>query len=857
MLFQNLNAFGLDGRLGNHNALVEINLKPNSEPVSLPPFPVSPANREVMDKQIDSWIQLGVIEPSKSPWGAPAFIAYRNGKPRMVIDYRRLNSMVIPDEFPLPRQDDIMQALNGSQWLTTLDALSGFTQLTMHPNSREQLAFRSHRGLWQFTRMPFGYRNGPSVFQRVMQNVLAPFLWIFALVYIDDIVIFSATFEEHLHHIDQVLKAITGSGITLSLPKCHFAYQSLLLLGQKVSRLGMSTHREKVEAILMLEAPRNVHELHTFLGMMVYFSSYIPFYAWIAHPLFQLLRKGVIWEWTELHQEAFELCKQALANAPVRGYAKQGFPYRVYTDACDYGLAGILQQIQPVKIRDLQGSKLYERLQSAYKKGEPVPTLVSSISKEFNDVPSARSWEKIFDETTVYVERVIAYWSRVLKSAERNYSPTEHEALALKEALIKFQPYIEGEKILAVTDHAALTWSRTFQNVNRCLLTWGVVFAAFPNLHIVHRAGRVHSNVDPISRLRRRIPPESGPISDQVRAVDLSHNDMEDPLRNMYEELGDRFEEKLLTVGTKYIKTEYRIDPSTFSVDLGEVTIENMEGTSCAHARLATAKHYNILIGVDDHELARWRQAYEEDSLYRDVIASQQDAGVTNPKYPQYFYSDIGLVYFEDGNGNNRLCVPKSLRLEVMSDIHDRLTESAHSGYHKCYNRLASSHYWPGMSRDLKKYISTCDVCQKVKPRRHGPVGLLQPIPIPTRPFEVVSMDFIPELLESSGHDSILVIVDKLTKFGIFIPCNTKITETETAELFFRNVISKFGIPAQIITDRDTRWRNGFWKETCQVSTHGDETCFDNIAPPPSGWANGDPKSRVRNRIKGVHRTRA
>jgi len=175
--------------------------------------------------------------------------------------------------------------------------------------------------------MPFGYKNGPSIFQRIMQNVLAPFLWIFALVYIDNIVIFSKSFDDHLSHLDQVFKAVPETGITLATTKCHFTYQSLLLLGQKVSRLGLSTHLEKVSAILNLEKPKNTHDLQIFLGMMVYFSSYIPFYAWIAVPLFNLLRKDTRWEWTDLHTEAFELCKQVLTNAPVRGYATPGSPY--------------------------------------------------------------------------------------------------------------------------------------------------------------------------------------------------------------------------------------------------------------------------------------------------------------------------------------------------------------------------------------------------------------------------------------------------------------------------------------------------------------------------------------------------
>jgi hypothetical protein len=160
-----------------------------------------------------------------------------------------------------------------------------------------------------------------------MNTVLAPFLWLFALVYINDIVVYSRTFEDHVKHLDAVFGAIAEANLTLSPAKCHLGYQSLMLLDQKVSRLGLSTHKEKVDAIRQLEEPKNVSELQKFLGMMVYFSSYIPFYAWIAQPLFGLLKKKTPWQWTELHREAFELCKMVLTNAPVCGYAMPGRPY--------------------------------------------------------------------------------------------------------------------------------------------------------------------------------------------------------------------------------------------------------------------------------------------------------------------------------------------------------------------------------------------------------------------------------------------------------------------------------------------------------------------------------------------------
>ena len=271
----------------------------------------------------------------------------------MVVDYRKLNEVAISDKFPLPKQEDILQAPVGWQWLSTLDALAGFTQLEVDPKEREKLAFRTHCSLWQFIRMPFRYKNGPSNFQRVMQNVLAPFLWIFAPLYINNIVIFSKTVDDHLDHLDQVFKAVAKTGITLTTTKCHFTYQSLLLLGQNVSCLGLSTHMEKVSAILNLEAPKNIHNLQIFLGMMVYVLAYIPFYAWIAAPLFNSLKKDNKWEWTETHTEAFELCKQVLTNAPVRGYAVPGAPYRLYSDTCDFGLAAILQQVQKIQLKHL------------------------------------------------------------------------------------------------------------------------------------------------------------------------------------------------------------------------------------------------------------------------------------------------------------------------------------------------------------------------------------------------------------------------------------------------------------------------------------------------------------------------
>ena len=200
--------------------------------------------------------------------------------------------------------------------------------------------------------------------------------------------------------------------------------------------------------------------------MMVYFSLYIPFYTWIIHPLFQLLKWGSKWKWEEEEQNAYDIFKQVLTQVPVQAHPIPGLLYRIYSHACDFALAAILQQVQPIKVKDLWGTKTYQLLEHTFKAGKPIPDLATHLVKENSDVLPQGTWSMNFEDMIVYVEWVITYWSRVLQSAERNYSPTEREVLALKEGLIKFQPYLEGEMILAITDHAALTWSKTFQNVN-------------------------------------------------------------------------------------------------------------------------------------------------------------------------------------------------------------------------------------------------------------------------------------------------------------------------------------------------------------------------------------------------------
>ena len=761
---------------------------------------------------------------STTPWSAPVVIAYRNGKPRFCVDYRKLNAATIPDEFPIPRQSEILSSLSGAQVLSSLDALSGFTQLEMHDEDIEKTAFRTHRGLYQFKRMPFGLRNGPSIFQRVMQGILAPYLWIFCLVYIDDIVIFSKTYEDHIDHLDKVLGAIEQAGITLSPIKCHLFYSSILLLGHKVSRLGLSTHMEKVRAILELQRPSKLSQLQTFLGMAVYFSAFIPYYADRCYPLFQLLRKGAKWSWSAECETAFNSIKTALQEAPVLGHPLEGLPYRLYTDASDEALGCALQQVQPIVIKDLKNTRLYDQLKKAFEAGKESPRLVVQLPSSLNDNLATENWGDTFDETVVYIERVIAYWSRTFKSAETRYSTTEREALAAKEGLVKFQPFIEGEKITLVTDHAALQWAKTYENSNRRLAAWGTVFSAYaPNLCIVHRPGRKHSNVDPLSRLYRAPPPQDSPARDDTVAlemspthIDFSSNPSLGKAAFMAFNINDCLEDvKEASVNTRSSRNNNNTPPEEPIIS-GDQT-ENQDKTAIPPNQPdeywgATNPPPNIFVHLDEKMIQEWVKNYAEDP-HLAKIWNDPKAAADNwvPGY-RFFKDEKGLLFFRDADYQPRLCVPLTQRRLVMEEAHEQAYEGAHQGLEKLWQKLSGKFYWKRMKADLMKFVQTCDVCQKIKPSNFNKYGYLIPNPIPDRPYQSIAMDFIVNLPWSDGFNAIHVTVDRLTKHGIFSPTTTGLNAEDFGALFVKKVVCRFGLPESIICDRDPRWTSDFWR---------------------------------------------
>src|SRR6202165_5370077 len=398
-----------------------------------------------------------------------------------------------------------------------------------------------------------------------------------------------------------------------------------------------------------------------------------------------------------------------------------------------------------------------------------------------------------------------------MKQSERNYSVTEKEALAVRDALVKFTHILEGKRNTIITDHSALTWATMFADKIKAkprLSKWNLVFSAFDHKW-VQRAGRVHSNVDPLSRLERKIPYFEQPAFNEP-GIDLSNNDELDFYGRMRHKFKDRAS-SLFTDASEAWET-FKDRLSTFlglqeesSIYQGEIELATGDNIVVSYT---AATQITTQIFIDPIEAENIKKGYLQDKHFQEMD--------NRPPWP-FERTEEGLLMYQDPNGRKRLCIPSSMTKEIFGECHDSPLESAHAGFEKTYARLAESFYWPGMTEQIRKLIGSCDICQKIKHRRHAGYGLLQPIPIPNKPFSVVTMDFIGELPNSKGYNAIFVVVCKLTKYAFFIPCNTTLNSKQTARLFFDRVVTFAGLPRQIISDRDTRWRNDFWKEVCEL----------------------------------------
>ena len=425
-----------------------------AEPIKQRAYRLSPAENEAVRTEIGKMLRAGVIRPSMSAWASPVVLVPKpNGTIRFCIDYRKINAVTKKDVYPLPRIDEALDALSGARYFSALDLKSGYWQIPMSAEDAEKTAFITKYGLYEFVRLPFGLTGAPAIFQRIMDKIFRDMLWRDVIVYLDDIIIYTRTWSQHLTVLAEVMRRLDEAGLRISPEKSDFAFDELLYLGHVVNGGTVKPNPKKVSAVKDLARPTGVPQLRSFLGLASYYRRFIRAFARISAPLTILLRKGVEYIWSDMQEQAFEMLKERLVAAPILRAPDFEKPFIVQTDWSKEAIAAILSQ-------------------------------------------------KENDE-----EYVVAYASRRCSKTEAKYAPVEGECLAARWGIEYFRPYLYGRRFTLQTDQSALRYLMTTTSLTGHLFRWSLRLQAY-DFDIVHRPGKQHANVDALTRMP--IPTEAG-----------------------------------------------------------------------------------------------------------------------------------------------------------------------------------------------------------------------------------------------------------------------------------------------------------------------------------------------------------
>uniref|UniRef100_A0A2N9FZS8 Reverse transcriptase n=1 Tax=Fagus sylvatica TaxID=28930 RepID=A0A2N9FZS8_FAGSY len=531
----------------------------------------------------------------------------------------------IKDRYPIPVIDELLDELHGAAFFTKLDLKSGYHQIRVQPADVPKTAFRTHDGHYEFSVMPFGLTNAPATFQSLMNDIFRPTLRQYVLVFFDDILVYSKTWGEHMHHLTHVFDQLLGNQLFVNKTKCLIGQQEVDYLGHIISPAGVSANPTKITSMTNWPTPRTTTALRGFLGLTGYYRKFVCNYGSIAAPLTKLLTKNGF-KWSDSAEAAFHQLKTAMVQAPVLSLPDFNKLFVVEADASGYGLGAVLMQ--------------------------------------------------------------------------------EHHPIAFYSKAISIR-----------TDHRSLKYLLEQRITTMDQQRWIVKLMGY-DYEILYRPGIDNKAADALSRVHGELAALSSPQHSWLTEI-------------------------------------------------------NKEGrTHPEMLKLKTALSHS------------------------DKTASQ-------------FTLRDDLLWFQ-----NRLVLPASsqFKTHLIREFHDTPV-GGHSGVLRTYKRIAASFYWAGMKRDIHNYIRKCDVCQRNKYETMSPAGLLQPLPIPSQIWEDISMDFIDGLPNSCGFTVILVVVDRLSKYGHFLPLKHPYTVKSVAEIFIKEVSRLHGMPRSIVSDRDKVFTSQFWAE--------------------------------------------
>lgn len=751
-----------------------------ADPITQKPYKLSHSESLWLKVELQRLLRLGVIRKSNSAWMSPVVLVKKpSGGLRLCVDMRLLNAATLPDPYPLPTVEQVHGDMGGCKLYSQMDYVTGFWQVPIHPGDCHKAGFTTPWGNFEFTRMVMGMQSAPSTFQRMMDEVLADLPG--ARTYIDDTFAFTKEFEQHMYVLEQIFIRCLDYNLKMNPLKCRFCVESVVCLGHLVSAQGVRCVEDKLAAILDLPRPQSAKAMKRFIGMIGHYSRYIQGFAALCAPLHFMCRKNVPFVWSTEAIAAFDALKRALCSAPCLALPNWDAPFILTTDWSRVAIGAVLAQENP----DTQE------------------------------------------------EHPIAFASRLLTAAERNYAATEGECLAVKWAVDKFRYYLFGHRFLLRTDHKALEWLSTARFTNSKLERWAMQLQEF-DFSVEYIKGESNVVADYLSRPDCvQVESEEGRKS-QVSLGALvccaaawpsqaqKQSDLDTVVCDVCADPGG-YDNMAICSGCERCFHLRCVMPPMSTVPSGDWLCASCDRWYDNLTELCdpnTVLQYRSNDPYCDELLLSFVESgWNEDFL--EGVADKQVRSIVHRASALQLHPTLAgwLLVCKPFKDSYRwlTCPPVEFRWDIIRVMHDAL---GHAGVNQTVEYMQQHFHWAGLRQDVSVYVKQCDACQRRKLVMPQPPPLQQPVI--RGPFEHVHIDlagpFKTPLVDIYGKIEmpkkpakawVVLMIDYFTKAAEFGVIYEK-TPAAVARVFYYSWICRYFVPSHVTSDNGTEFETEF-----------------------------------------------